>query len=155
LMFCDVEGSTRLVRRLGERDYTIAIGTFRRLVRSAVRASDGWEAGCRADELSAAFATPAEAIAAAATAQRALTGGPWRGGGELRARFGLATGDPRHAWRICLAGHGGQVLLSQAVRDAVEADNEVRDLGLVQLAANAEPERLHQLLVSETRADFP
>ena len=155
LMFCDVEGSTRLVRRLGERDYAIAIATFRRLVRSAVRASDGWEAGCRADELYAAFATAGDAVVAAAAAQRTLTGRSWPSRGEVRARIGLDAGDARHAWRICRAGHGGQVLASPAVRDLAGTQDEFRDLGLVELAGLEEPERVHQLLVPGTRADFP
>ncbi len=155
LMFCDVEGSTRLVRRLGEREYAIAIATFRRLVRAAVRASDGWEAGSRADELYVGFATTGDAVAAAAAAQRALTGRSWPSRGEVRARIGLDAGDARHAWRICRAGHGGQVLTSPAVRDLAGADGAFRDLGPVPLAGLEEPERVHQLLVPGTRADYP
>ena len=63
--------------------------------------------------------------------QRALTAHPWPGGVALRVRIGLHTGSPvpsgegyvgidlHRGARICAAGHGGQVVLSKATRDAV------------------------------------
>ncbi len=43
-----------------------------------------------------------------------------------------------------LAGHGGQILLSEATRDLVRADR-LRDLGVHRLKDLAAPERLYQL----------
>ncbi len=84
----------------------------------------------------------------------------------LRVRMGIHTGvvehdegsyvglDVHRASRICDAGHGGQVLLSQAVRDAV-ADLRARDLGEHRLAGLPRPERLFQLLGDGLADEFP
>ncbi len=84
-----------------------------------------------------------------ADAQHALAAGP------VRVRMGLHTGEPlrtdegyvgfdvHRAARIAAAGHGGQVLLSQATADLAGAD--VRDLGLHRLKDLSAPERLFQL----------
>jgi predicted ATPase len=75
--------------------------------------------------------------------------------------MGLHTGEPlrtgesyvgidvHRAARIAAAGHGGQVLLSQATADLAGAD--ARDLGLHRLKDLSAPERLFQLGVE----DFP
>ena len=88
-------------------------------------------------------------MAAAVDAQAALGEGP------VRVRMGLHTGEPlrvdegyvgvdvHRAARIAAAGHGGQVLLSQATADIAGAD--VRDLGLHRLKDLSAPERLFQL----------
>ena len=52
--------------------------------------------------------------------------------------------DVHRAARIAAAGHGGQVLLSQATRDLVRAE-DVRDLGEHRLKDLSAPERLFQL----------
>ncbi len=52
--------------------------------------------------------------------------------------------DVHRAARICSAAHGGQVVLSQATRDAL-AEEPGRDLGLHRLKDLGAPERLFQL----------
>ena len=59
------------------------------------------------------------------------------------------------AARICAAGHGGQILLSQTTRDLVAGGFEVKDLGSYALAGLPVPERLFQLLVVGLRSEFP
>jgi predicted ATPase len=71
--------------------------------------------------------------------------------------MGLHTGKPRviddgyvgldvhRAARIAAAGHGGQVLLSQATRDLVDTGVELRNLGLHRLKDFDDPIRLYQL----------
>ena len=73
----------------------------------------------------------------------------------MSIRIGLHTGEPlltdegyvgmdvHKAARVCAAGHGGQVLLSQSTRDLVETD--ARDLGLHRLKDLSAPEHLFQL----------
>ena len=75
---------------------------------------------------------------------------------DLRVRMGFHTGEPRldppkyvgldvhKAARIMGAGHGGQVLLSQATRELVDG-RELRDLGDHRLKDFDEPVRLFQL----------
>jgi predicted ATPase len=58
--------------------------------------------------------------------------------------------DVHRAARIAAAGHGGQVLVSQATRDVAGADS-LRDLGEHRLKDLAAPERIYQL----GDGDFP
>jgi predicted ATPase/Tfp pilus assembly protein PilF len=64
-------------------------------------------------------------------------------GEPLRSDEGYVGLDVHRAARIAAAGHGGQVLLSEATADLT--DVEVRDLGLHRLKDLSAPERLFQL----------
>src|SRR5689334_13172069 len=70
LLFTDIEGSTRLVQRLGEA-YADELGRHRKLVRAAVAAHKGTEIDCRGDEFSIGFDDADDAVAAAAAIQAA------------------------------------------------------------------------------------
>jgi DNA-binding NarL/FixJ family response regulator len=154
LLFTDIEGSTRLVQELGER-YPAALETHRDQVRSAAAAHSGEEIDCRGDEFSIAFATATDAVAAAEAIQAAHTA-------SVRVRIGIHTGEPlriegayvgvdvHRAARICAAGHGGQVLLSEATAELLDGE-EVRALGEHRLRGLEEPERIYQL----GNAEFP
>ncbi|MBA2462759.1 MAG: adenylate/guanylate cyclase domain-containing protein [Actinobacteria bacterium] len=148
LLFTDIEGSTKLLHELGE-DYAEALAEHRRLLREAFRAHAGAEVDTQGDALFYAFASAKEAVAAAAEAQEALADGP------IRVRMGLHTGEPQlteegyvglevhKGARIAAAGHGGQVLFSQATRDAVEV--AVLDLGEHRVKDFSEPVLICQL----------
>jgi predicted ATPase len=158
LLFTDVEGSTRLLRAIGDA-YAEALAEHRRVIRRAVAAHDGVEVDTQGDAFFVAFARASDAVAAAVEAQRALAGGP------VRVRMGLHTGEPRpaeegyvgldvhRAARIAAAGHGGQVLLSQATRALVDAD--ARDLGPHRLKDLSAPERIYQLEIEGLPTAFP
>ena len=53
-LFTDLEGSTALVRKLGD-DYSKVLSDTRKLVREAVESNGGYEVDCRADEFFIAF----------------------------------------------------------------------------------------------------
>ena len=153
-LFTDIEGSTRLLRELGD-GYAEVLAEHRRALREAWGRHEGVEVDTQGDAFFVAFARASDAVAAAADAQLALAGGP------VRVRMGLHTGEPlradegyvgfdvHRAARIAAAGHGGQVLLSQATADLAGVD--VRDLGLHRLKDLSAPERLFQLGTE----DFP
>jgi DNA-binding NarL/FixJ family response regulator len=153
LLFTDIEGSTRLVQELGER-YPAALEAHRAQVRTAVAAHGGEEIDCRGDEFSIAFADVREAVAAAEAIQVAHTG-------SIRVRIGIHTGEPlrvegayvgvdvHRAARICSAGHGGQVLLSEPSAALVDGEAVLRDLGDHHLRGLEQPERIHQLGYAE------
>jgi len=153
-LFTDIEGSTRLLRELGD-GYAGVLAEHRRAVREACRRHDGVEVDTQGDAFFVAFSRASDAVAAAVEAQHALADGP------VRVRMGLHTGEPargdegyvgldvHRAARIAAAGHGGQVLLSQATADLAGVD--VRDLGLHRLKDLSAPERLFQLGTD----DFP
>jgi predicted ATPase len=151
-LFTDIEGSTRLLSELGD-GYAEVLAEHRRALRDAWQRHEGVEVDTQGDAFFVAFARASDAVAAAADAQLALAGGP------VRVRMGLHTGEPlradegyvgfdlHRAARIAAAGHGGQVLLSQATADLTGAD--VRDLGLHRLKDLSAPERLFQLGTDE------
>jgi predicted ATPase/class 3 adenylate cyclase len=148
-LFTDVEGSTRLLQEAGD-DYADMLAEHRRALREAFARHGGIEVGTEGDAFFVAFARASDALAAASAAREALADGP------IRVRIGLHTGEPtvtgeeyvgidvHRAARIAAAGHGGQILLSQATRDLAGADR-LRDLGLHRLKDLAAPERLYQL----------
>jgi predicted ATPase len=158
LLFTDVEGSTRLLDRLGD-DYGAALQDHRRSLRKAFVDHEGVEVDTQGDAFFVAFARASNAVAAAADCQRALADGP------IRVRMGLHTGEPRlteegyigldvhKGARIAAVGHGGQVLLSQTTRALVDAD--VRDLGAHRLKDLSAPERIYQLEIEGLLCDFP
>ena len=151
-LFTDIEGSTRLLQELGD-GYAEVLAEHRRVLREAWRQHEGVEVDTQGDAFFVAFARASDAVAAAADAQLALAGG------RVRVRMGLHTGEPRRAdegyvgfdvhraARIAAAGHGGQVLLSQATADL--AGVEVRDLGLHRLKDLSAPERLFQVGIED------
>ena len=155
LVFTDVEGSTRLLQELGRDAYLAALDGQRRLVRAACARHGGYEVDTAGDGFFYAFAPAGEAVAAVEEAM-ARPGARRR----IRVRVGLHTGEPgldppkyvgldvHKAARIMGAGHGGQVLLSQATRELVDG-RELRDLGDHRLKDFDEPVRLFQLGTAE------
>ncbi|HET6771344.1 MAG TPA: adenylate/guanylate cyclase domain-containing protein [Actinomycetota bacterium] len=169
-LFTDVEGSTRLLERLGGRYRDIQIG-HDSILRAAVAEGDGREVSTEGDSFFAVFSAPVGAISAATEAQRQLAETPWPDGAVVRVRMGLHTGegilggdnylglDVNRAARITAAAHGGQVLLSDATRALVErslpSGTRLRDLGHHRLKDLMQPERLHQVVIEGLEQDFP
>ena len=155
MLFTDIEGSTRLLERLGPERYREALDLHRRLLRKVFERHRGYEVDHEGDAFFVSFASAQEGVAAASEGQQALAQAEWREGGEIRVRMGVHTGEPvaappkyigldvHKAARIMAAGHGGQVLLSQATAALAGAD--MRDLGLHRLKDLSAPERLFQL----------
>jgi DNA-binding NarL/FixJ family response regulator/class 3 adenylate cyclase len=165
LLFSDIESSTRLVERLGD-EWLAVLGAQQALMREAVTSAGGRELDCRGDEFSIAFDRADDAVSAAVAAQQAFAAHAWPNGAEVKVRMGIHTGMPTPAGpsyvgldvhrtaRICAAGHGGQVLLSAAVRQALPSI-EARDLGQFELRGLPGPERIFQLVAPGLREDFP
>ena len=169
-LFSDIEGSTRLLRALGER-WPALLARHQELVREAIRQDGGIEVGTEGDSFFVAFPTAAGAVAAAAAAQRALASETWPAEAEVRVRIGLHTGeanlsaktyvglDVHRASRIASVGHGGQVLISDATRALVGQGLPegigLRDLGEYRLKDLEHPERLWQLVIPGLPDEFP
>jgi predicted ATPase len=149
LVFTDVEGSTRMLRELGRDAYLAALDEQRQIVRAACSRYDGYEVDTAGDGFFYAFASAGEAVAAIEETMAALERT------VLRVRVGIHTGEPgldppkyvgqevHKTARIMGAGHGGQVLLSQATRGLIDG-LELRDLGDHLLKGFDEPVRLFQ-----------
>jgi DNA-binding NarL/FixJ family response regulator/class 3 adenylate cyclase len=162
--FSDVEDSTGLAARLGDR-YLGVLADARELQRRTVTGAGGREIDCRGDELFAVFEEPAAAVAAAIETQQAFAAHAWPEGERVRVRVGLHSGEAESAGdgyvgievhrasRICQAGHGGQVLASADTARAVGADT--RELGTFEFKGLREPERIFQVMLDGLESEFP
>lgn len=122
-VFTDIEGSTRLLRELGD-DYDELLDLHNEVLRTAWREHGGHEVGTEGDAFFVAFADPADAIRGAVAGQRTIAETAWPGERAVRVRMGVHTGYARprgddyralaanQAARIVAAAHGGQVLVS-------------------------------------------
>jgi predicted ATPase/class 3 adenylate cyclase len=166
LLFSDIEGSTRLLQRTGDA-YAGLLSEHRRLLGEAFERHGATHADAEGDGFFVVFPSATEAAAAAAEGQRALAGHPWPAASEVRVRIGIHSGEPRlvdggwvgldvhHAARVMAAGHGGQVLVSEATRTLLDQRFELRDLGEHRLKDIAASERIYQLVVDGLPSDFP
>ena len=93
MLFTDIEGSTRLLRDLGER-YGEVLSDHRTIIRAAVTEHGGHEMGTDGDSFFIVFPSAALAVTAAVGAQRALNAHEWPLGATVRVRIGLETGEP-------------------------------------------------------------
>jgi len=170
LLMTDIEGSTALLRRLGDR-YGPLLNDVRGAIRVAVLRASGREIDARADEFFAVFERPAAALDAAVAIQRALGHRQWPDDLDVRVRVGIHSGRPTltdaayiglavHATaRLCTAAHGGQILVSAATRAAVgesaPAGLRFRSLGRHRLPGLPDTEMLLQALAPGLRSRFP
>jgi class 3 adenylate cyclase len=168
-LFSDIEGSTRLLERLGDR-YGDVHRDHRRILREQLERAGGKEVDTQGDAFFYSFARAKDAVRGAVAGQRALRAHDWPEGVDVRVRMGLHTGEPTlgeegyvgmdvvRAARICSAGHGGQILLSEATRvllgNDVPEGVEVRDLGNAQLK-DVQHERIFQLALNDASGEFP
>ncbi len=168
-LFTDVEGSTRLLERLGPAFGSI-LTRQAELIRAAVLESGGHVFGTEGDALFAVFAAPADAVRAARASQTALAAEVWPAGISLRVRMGVHTGegtlggdnyvglDVHRVARIAASGHGGQIVASGSTREAVDHGPERfawLDLGEHRLKDLERPERLYQLTADGLIRQFP
>ena len=169
LLLCDIEGSTALLTALEDR-YSDLLGDVRRILRAAARRQGGHEVDVHGDEFFAVFHHAHDAILAALAMQRGLRDGLWPEGMTVRVRLGIHSGRPtstEHGYvglavhaaaRIMAAGHGGQILVSEAsvraLGDSLPRELELRELGAHHLRGIG-LERLFQAVVPDLPSDFP
>jgi class 3 adenylate cyclase len=169
-LLTDIESSTELLGRLDDQ-YASLLTDVRRRVRTAVRAAGGREVSARGDDQFAVFEQAPAALEAALAIQRAMQAGGWPGGVDVRLRIGLHRGRPEltdtgyvglsvhAAARICFAAHGGQIVMSSAVRaavvDSLDEGVSLRSLGRWRFRGLPEPVDLFQVDAADLLADFP
>jgi class 3 adenylate cyclase len=170
LLMTDIEASTALLRRLGDR-YGDLLNDVRGILRVAVSRVSGREIDARADEFFAVFERPAAAIEAAAAIQRALGKRAWPDDLEVRVRVGIHSGRPtltdvgyiglavHTTARVCSAAHGGQIVVSGETRAAVGESAppgiRFRSLGRHRLLGLPVAETLFQVQAKGLRGSFP
>jgi class 3 adenylate cyclase len=168
-LFSDIEGSTRLLEQLGDR-YEDVDRDHRRILRERLGEAGGLEIDNQGDAFFFSFQRAKDAVAAAVAAQRQLATNAWPESVDVRIRMGLHTGEPTvgaegylgmdvvRAARICSAGHGGQILLSETTR-ALVGNNvpdgvSIRDLGQAHLK-DVQHERIYELALADGPSEFP
>src|SRR3989454_4920934 len=169
-LFTDIEGSTQLLRDLGD-GYASVWKQHQLIIREALATAGGAEVGTEGDSFFAAFSSAPGAVRAAVAAQRGLAAHAWPAGSTVRVRMGLHTGDGvlsgsdyvgmdvHRAARIASAAHGGQLIVSEATRALIEgslpAGARLRDLGKHRLKDILQPEHLYDLVIEGLPAEFP
>jgi len=163
----DIEGSTR--RWAEDPAMEEALAIHDRITRSSIESHDGVWVKHTGDGALAAFDTPGAAAVAAADIQRALEAAPWPGT-PLMVRIGIHTGAATahdgdyHGLtvsataRVADAGHGGQVLLSEAAAtllDSLPDGLQLVDLGPDRLKDLEGARHLHQLAGEGLEGTFP
>lgn len=169
-VFTDIEGSTTLLKELGDA-YADVLSEHRRIVRETFARLNGVEIDTQGDAFFFAFARARDAVEAAVEAQRAHASATWPGETAVRVRMGLHTGEPAlgsegylgldvvRAARICTAARGGNVFLSETTRSLVGSSLpegvSVFPLGERQLKDIDQPEQVYELAIDgvETTAE--
>jgi predicted ATPase/DNA-binding SARP family transcriptional activator len=166
-LLTDIAGSTAQWERQGEA-FTAPLASHHTLLRRTFRRFGGYEVKEAGDGFIVAFECARDALACAVASQQALEDHPWSEGapreawsGPLRVRMVLHSGDValqegdyhglvlHHASRMLAAGHGGQILCSEATAAVVQRNLEpgiqLTDLGVYRLRDVEMPERLFQV----------
>jgi class 3 adenylate cyclase len=169
-LLADIEGSTELLGRLDDQ-YASLLTDVRRRVRAAVRTAGGREVSARGDDQFAVFEDASAALEAALAIQRAMGAGGWPGGADVRLRIGLHRGRPaltdtgyvglsvHAAARICFAAHGGQIVMSSAVRaallESLPEGVSLRGIGQWRFRGLPEPMEIFQVEAADLLSEFP
>ena len=170
LVFTDIEGSTALLRRLGDR-YPTLLQQAREIIRRHTLAVGGHVVEFRADETFTVFEDPTAAINAAVDIQTVIQRTGWPHQADLRLRIGIHTGEAtitdtgyvglavHTAARVCSAGHGGQIIITADTRtagsDAIAPGTTLRSIGQHALAGQPHPTALFQVEADGLLTTFP
>jgi predicted ATPase/class 3 adenylate cyclase len=172
-LFTDIQGSTPFWESLPDQ-MSAALQIHNMVLRQAISLHGGQVFKVVGDSFQAVFPTPNQALQAALEAQRGLQSAEWNDLGPLKVRMGLHAGeaflDPEgdeyavshtknRVARIMSAGHGGQIILSQAVAELLSGrlpeGVTFKDLGEHLLKGLSHPEHLFQVLCSGLPSEFP
>jgi predicted ATPase/class 3 adenylate cyclase len=170
-LFTDIEGSTALLRRVGEDVYAQVLAGHHALIRSSLAAHGGREVDTQGDAFFAVFSSPRSCVAAVLEMQHALQSHAWPGGEQVRVRMGVHSGEAEQtvtglvglevhrAARVAAVACGGQVLVSETaaalVRDWLPPGAALTDLGSHRLKDLGRPEQIFQLHAAGLPAEFP
>ena len=154
ILFTDVEGSTALHVSKGDAEARRILGACDEVIRHQVREHGGREIKSTGDGFMIAFTSPRRAVACALAIQETSTAR----GQQVRVRAGVHTGEVSEeagdlfggavnaAARICAKAQGGEVLVSDVVRQLCGTSGDVswRERGVVRLRGFPERWRLYQ-----------
>ncbi len=133
ILFSDIEESTELNERIGDRAFVRLIGSHDKLIRRHVQSHRGHVVKSQGDGFMVAFAEPEQAVRCSVDVQRALRKRP----NGIRVRIGIHAGksvrrgddlfgrNVAMAARVAAQADGGQTLVSEAVREAVGGQDDI------------------------------
>jgi class 3 adenylate cyclase len=133
ILFSDIEQSTELNERIGDRAWVRLIGRHDKLVRKHVKQHSGHVVKSQGDGFMVAFAQPDQAVRCSVDVQRALRRRP----NGIRVRIGIHMGksvrrgddlfgrNVAMAARVAGEAEGGEILVSEVVRDAVDDAGDI------------------------------
>jgi adenylate cyclase len=133
ILFSDIEESTALNERIGDRAFVRLIGSHDRMIRRHVNNHSGHVVKSQGDGFMIAFAQPEEAVRCGVDVQRALRKRP----NGIRVRIGIHMGksvrrgddlfgrNVAMAARVASEADGGEVLVSEVVREAVSKIDDI------------------------------
>jgi len=130
ILFTDVEGSTAFTDRMGDAAARAVLREHERITRESLKTHGGSEVKTMGDGFMASFGSATRALECAVAVQRAFADG------DIRVRIGLNAGEPIAeddpggrgdlfgtavivAARIAAQAHGGEILVSDVVRQLV------------------------------------
>jgi pimeloyl-ACP methyl ester carboxylesterase len=149
ILLCDLEGSTKLARTLGDERWTDLLTAYGDAADRAVHTHGGRLVDRTGDGLMAAFEGPVNAVRSAQRIQAAAEelGVRARAGvhmGEVVERAGALRGIAVHlAARVMASAGGGETLVSETVKDIVAGSAlRFQDRGTHHLKGIEEPRRL-------------
>ncbi|MDT5072557.1 MAG: adenylate cyclase [Mycobacterium sp.] len=154
ILFSDIEGSTALNERIGDRAWVRLIDRHDKMVSRHVRRHSGYVVKSQGDGFMIAFARPEQAVWCSMDVQRELAKRP----NGIRVRIGIHEGksvrrgddlfgrNVAMAARVAAAAQGGEVLVSESVRDAVGNDITFDDGRDVELKGFSGTHRLYAVL---------
>ena len=139
ILFSDIEESTALNERIGDRAWVKLISSHDKLVSGLVRRRSGHVVKSQGDGYMIAFARAEEAVRCGIDVQRALgNNGKRRRDEDIRVRIGIHMGrsvrrgddlfgrNVAMAARVAAEAVGGQILVSEPVRDALRDCDDIR-----------------------------
>ena len=152
IMFSDIEESTALNERIGDRAWVRLISSHDKLVRKHVKNHSGHVVKSQGDGFMIAFAQPEQAVRCSIEVQRSLRKRP----NGIRVRIGVHMGksvrrgddlfgrNVAMAARVAAQANGGEILVSSVVRDAlIDQDIAFDDGRTVELKGFSGSHRLY------------
>ena len=141
ILFSDIEESTALNERIGDRAWVKLISSHDKLVQGLVQRRSGHVVKSQGDGFMIAFARAEQAVRCGIDLQHALhQDAKHKRYGEIRVRIGIHLGrsvrrgddlfgrNVAMAARVAAQAVGGQILVSQPVRDALDDCPDTQDI---------------------------
>ena len=168
ILFSDIENSTDLQNRFGDRAWLRLLREHNAIVRRALRAHAGTEIKTMGDGFMITFRSAAAGLDCAVDLQRAIAAREIEGDWPIKVRLGLHAGEVLRsgddvfgahvnvAARVAAQAKGDQILVSGLLHDLVRPVTDVRFAAAreMELKGFTGSHRIHAVLWQET-ADSP